>query len=73
MAGQQRSRLAGLGREREKREKIFTSAVLGTSSQNTSILRSPRVVCSVTDIVAGGYGAWFEARDASHRRERRKS
>lgn len=27
-----------------------TSAVLGTLSQNTSILRSPREVCSVTDI-----------------------
>jgi len=30
---------------------ILTSAVLGTLSQNTSILRSPRVVCNVTDMV----------------------
>lgn len=29
-----------------------TSAVLGTLSQKTSILRSPWVVCSVTDMVA---------------------
>lgn len=32
------------------RERVRTSAVLGTLSQNTSILRSPRDVCSVTDI-----------------------
>jgi hypothetical protein len=30
-----------------------TSAVLGTLSQNTSILRSPWVVCSVTDMAGG--------------------
>lgn len=29
----------------------LTSAVLGTLSQKTSILMSPRVVCSVTDMV----------------------
>lgn len=31
---------------------IVTSAVLGTLSQNTSILMSPRVVCNVTDMVS---------------------
>lgn len=30
---------------------LVTSAVLGTLSQNTSILMSPRVVCNVTDMV----------------------
>jgi len=29
-----------------------TSAVLGTLSQNTSILRSPALVCRVTDMAA---------------------
>jgi hypothetical protein len=36
----------------------LTSAVLGTLSQKTSILMSPRVVCRVTDMVAVG-GAWW--------------
>lgn len=31
---------------------IVTSAVLGTLSQNTSILMSPRVVCNVTDMIS---------------------
>lgn len=38
----------GLGR--------FTSAVLGTLSQKTSILMVPAVVCSVTDMVAARVG-----------------
>ncbi len=32
---------------------MLTSAVLGTLSQNTSILMSPRFVCRVTDMVNG--------------------
>lgn len=39
----------GNGVERGRKD-VRTSAVLGTLSQNTSILRSPRDVCSVTDI-----------------------
>ncbi len=31
----------------------LTSAVLGTLSQKTSILMSPRLVCKVTDMVNG--------------------
>lgn len=30
---------------------LFTSAVLGTLSQNTSILTLPRLVCKVTDMM----------------------
>lgn len=37
-------------REAVRPSDIHTSAVLGTLSQKTSILRSPRVVCSVTDM-----------------------
>ena len=37
---------------RRGRGLIVTSAVLGTLSQNTSILMSPRVVCNVTDMVS---------------------
>ena len=32
---------------------LFTSAVLGTLSQKTSIFMSPWVVCSVTDMMCG--------------------
>ncbi len=38
------------------RRQLHTSAVLGTLSQKTSILRSPWVVCSVTDMVGDGRG-----------------
>lgn len=40
-----------MGLKGERREELLTSAVLGTLSQKTSILRSPRLVCSVTDML----------------------
>ena len=42
----------GGGRGGGGEKNSFTSAVLGTLSQNTSILMSPRVVCNVTDMVS---------------------
>lgn len=34
---------------------LLTSAVFGTDSQKTSILMSPRLVCSVTDMAEGRF------------------
>ena len=42
---------------------MLTSAVLGTDSQKISILMSPRVVCSVTDMADD---KWVLFRSAHH-------